>query len=105
MIKIKRAYRLPRRKTASGFGGTPLAPGSEQADLALDLWLKEATPSPQLRKWFCHDPKKWEKFCRRYWDELADKDEALKLLREKDREGNLTLVYGSRDENQTLRWP
>ena len=70
-----------------------------KAEAALDLWLKEVAPSPELRKWFGHDPHKWEKFCQRYWDELAGQGEAISRLQEKGREGNLTLVYSSWDES------
>ena len=69
-----------------------------KAEVALNLWLKEVAPSPALRKWFGHDPLKWQEFCRRYWNELADQVEAIGLLREKGRNGTLTLVYSSRDE-------
>ena len=41
---------------------------------------------------------KWEEFCRRYGTELAGQGEAIRLLREKGRNGNLTLIYSSRDE-------
>jgi uncharacterized protein YeaO (DUF488 family) len=99
MIKVKRAYRPP--EAADGFRVLVerLWPrGLSKAEVALDLWLKEVAPSPELRKWFGHDPKKWEGFCHRYWQELAAKGEALELLREKGREGGLTLVYGSHNE-------
>lgn len=99
MIKVKRAYQLPAPEDGFRVLVERLWPrGLSKADVALDLWLKEVTPSPELRKWFNHDPKKWERFCRRYWDELADKNEAIGLLREKAWDGTLTLVYGSRNE-------
>ena len=72
--------------------------GLSKQEGALDLWLKEVAPSPELRKWFGHDPRKLEKFCQCYWAELAHKGQEIGLLREKGREQNLTLVYGSRDE-------
>jgi len=95
MIKLKRAY-LPATAD-DGFRVLVerLWPrGLSKQKVALDLWLKEVAPSTELR----HDPRKWEKFCQRYWAELADKGQEIGLLREKGREGNLTLVYGSRDE-------
>lgn len=64
----------------------------------MDLWLKDAAPSPELRIWFGHDPAKWEEFCRRYWRELENQREAVDFLREKSREGTVTLVYAARDE-------
>jgi uncharacterized protein YeaO (DUF488 family) len=99
MIKTKRAYRPPSEDDGFRVLVERLWPrGLSKQEVALDLWLKEVTPSPELRKWFNHDPKKWEKFCRRYWNELAEKDEEIGLLQERAAEGNLTLVYGSHDE-------
>ncbi len=99
MIKVKRAYRPP--EAADGFRVLVerLWPrGLSKEEVALDLWLKEVAPSPELRKWFGHDPKKWQKFCEKYWAELAERGEPVEQLREKGHDGNLTLVYGSRDE-------
>jgi uncharacterized protein YeaO (DUF488 family) len=99
MIETKRAYRPPTEDDGFRVLVERLWPrGLSKQEVALDLWLKEVTPSPELRKWFNHDPKKWEKFCRRYWNELADKEEEIRLLQEKAEEGTLTLVYGSYDE-------
>ncbi len=64
---------------------------------ALDLWLKDVAPSPELRKWFGHDPAKWPEFRRRYQAELKDKKDAVALLRKKSREGNVSLLYAARD--------
>ncbi len=99
MIKVKRAYRLPSADDGFRVLVERLWPrGLSKAEVALDLWLKEVTPSPGLRKWFGHDPRKWEEFCRRYWAELDEHREPVRLLQEKAGEGDLTLVYGSRDE-------
>lgn len=65
--------------------------------LKLDLWAKDAAPSPALRKWFGHDPAKWDAFCDRYHAELdegADTDELRALLKK----GPVVLIYGARDE-------
>ncbi len=99
MIKVKRAYRPPKADDGFRVLVERLWPrGLSKSDVALNLWLKEVAPSPGLRKWFGHDPKKWEEFCRRYWAELADRQEEVRLLQEKTGEGDLTLVYGARDE-------
>ena len=99
MIKLKRAYRQLEDDDGFRVLVERLWPrGLSRAEVAIDLWLKEVAPSPELRKWFGHDPAKWEKFCRRYWAELADKGEEIELLRAKAKNGDLTLVYGSRDE-------
>jgi uncharacterized protein YeaO (DUF488 family) len=64
----------------------------------VDLWLKEVAPSPELRKWFAHDPAKWEEFCRRYEKELTKKTGEVHLLRSKSREGSVTLIYAAHDQ-------
>ena len=62
------------------------------------MWLKEVAPSPELRKWFGHDPAKWEQFQKRYWIELEEEKEAVQLLKQKVKQGTVTLVYAARDE-------
>ncbi|MEM3781869.1 MAG: DUF488 family protein, partial [Candidatus Micrarchaeaceae archaeon] len=62
----------------------------------VDLWLKDVAPSNELRKWFAHEPAKWEEFKSRYWKELegnAKFKELLRLVKEED----VTLVYAARD--------
>ena len=99
MINLKRAYAPPAPEDGFRVLVERLWPrGLKKEALALDLWLKDIAPSPELRRWFGHDPAKWEEFCRRYWAELADRPAVVKLLREKVQEGRVTLVYGSRDE-------
>ncbi len=99
MIKLKRAYEPAA--AADGFRVLVerLWPrGVSKTQAALDLWLKEVAPSPGLRQWFSHDPDKWQEFCRRYWAELADRGDAVRLLKAQAGAGDLTLVYGSKDE-------
>ena len=64
----------------------------------MDLWLKDVAPSPELRKWFGHDPARWEQFQERYRRELREKQDAVRLLKQKAKEGTVTLVYAARDE-------
>jgi uncharacterized protein YeaO (DUF488 family) len=64
----------------------------------VDLWLKDIAPSPELRKWFGHDPKRWEQFQRRYRKELEQSKNAVHLLRDKVKAGPVTMVYAARDE-------
>ena len=98
-FSLKRAYESPAPSDGFRVLVERLWPrGLKKTDAALDLWLKEIAPSPDLRQWFGHDPAKWEEFCRRYWAELADRKDAVKLLQEKLHEGKVTLVYGSKDE-------
>lgn len=64
----------------------------------MDLWLKEVAPSAELRKWFGHDPAKWDEFRRRYEKELKSKNDLIELLKRKAEEGAITLLYAARDE-------
>lgn len=63
----------------------------------LDEWAKELAPSTELRRWFGHDPSRFEEFRRRYRAELAERDRELDALRQRARNEALTLVYGARD--------
>lgn len=99
MIYLKRAYEKPAAQDGFRVLVERLWPrGLRKEAAALDLWLQDIAPSSELRRWFGHDPAKWEEFCRRYWSELAERPAAVKLLCEKLREGQVTLVYGSRDQ-------
>jgi uncharacterized protein YeaO (DUF488 family) len=99
MIKLKRAYEKPSRDDGSRILVERLWPrGLTKERAAVDLWLKEVAPSLELRKWFGHDPAKWEQFQKRYWKELEEKEEAVQLLKQKGKQGTVTLVYAARDE-------
>jgi uncharacterized protein YeaO (DUF488 family) len=99
MIKLKRAYEKPSRDDGLRVLVERLWPrGLTKERAAVDLWLKEVAPSPELRKWFGHDPAKWEQFQKRYRQELRENQDAVELLREKVKRGTITLVYAARDE-------
>ncbi len=65
---------------------------------ALTLWLKDIAPSDALRKWFDHQPERWEEFQRRYESELADRQEPLRELASLLEHGRVTLLYGAHEE-------
>ena len=73
--------------------------GRTKTRLKLDAWARDLGPSSQLRKWFGHDPARWDAFQARYRVELADvtRAAALDALAERARDGPLTLVFGARD--------
>jgi uncharacterized protein YeaO (DUF488 family) len=99
MIKLKRAYEKPSRDDGSRILVERLWPrGLTKERAAVELWLKEVAPSPELRKWFGHDPAKWEQFQERYWKELEENEAAVELLKQKGKQGTVTLVYAARDE-------
>ena len=69
-----------------------------KANAHIDLWLRDIAPSTALRKWFNHDPDRWEEFCRRYHAELSEKQALLAPLTVKAKRGPVTLLYSARDE-------
>lgn len=72
--------------------------GMKKEDARLDAWHKEIAPTKELRKWFGHDPKKWEQFKSSYAKELeAAQTQALKDLAERAEKQNVTLLYAARD--------
>lgn len=99
MIRLKRAYEKPHEKDGPRILVERLWPrGLTKERAAIDLWLKDVAPSPALRKWFAHDPEKWEGFVQRYWKELEGRGEAVDLLRRRIGRGIVTFVYAARDE-------
>ena len=99
MLNLKRAYDKPDKQDGFRVLVERLWPrGLKKEAVPLDLWLKDVAPSPELRRWFGHDPARWEEFRRRYWSELMERPAAVQALREKLRQGPVTLVYGSRDQ-------
>lgn len=71
--------------------------GISKETAALTVWLKEIAPSNALRKWFGHDPARWEEFRKRYRAELDANPEAVGELRDLMRKGRVTLLYGARE--------
>ena len=71
--------------------------GVRRADLELDEWVKDVGPSTELRRWFGHEPEKWEEFRRRYFAELDGHPQAWELLRDAADAGDITLLYSSHD--------
>jgi uncharacterized protein YeaO (DUF488 family) len=72
--------------------------GLSKEKAGIDLWLKDIAPSTDLRKWFGHDPAKWDEFRRRYRVELDSNGEALQAVKDAIGKGPATLLYGARDE-------
>lgn len=98
-LKLKRAY-VP---AAPGDGIRILIDrlwprGVSKTEAALDDWMKDIAPSPELREWFGHDPARWAEFGRRYRAELRQHAKELNHIRDLARTKTVTLVYGARDE-------
>ncbi|TXB69543.1 DUF488 domain-containing protein [Phaeodactylibacter luteus] len=98
-IYAKRIYEAP----ASGDGRRILVDrlwprGMSKGQAPWHIWLKEASPSAELRKWFAHQPERWEGFVARYEEELKHRPEVLSCFRGWLKEGPVTLLYSARDE-------
>ena len=106
MIKLKRVYEKPSKGVGIRILVERLRPrGITKERASVDLWLKEVAPGTELRKWFGHDPAKWEQFCERYAAELKQKKDAVNLLKQKCKEGQLPLFvqHGMRNTTASLR--
>jgi uncharacterized protein YeaO (DUF488 family) len=98
-VQLKRAY-----EPALATDGTrilidrlwPLGVSKEAA--AVSEWMKDIAPSTALRRWFGHDPERWEEFRRRYAEELDRNADLVDGLRARARKGQITLVYSAHDE-------
>lgn len=98
-VRIKRAYEPSSPADGARVLVDRLWPrGKRKSDAAIERWMKEIAPSAQLRRWFGHDPARWEEFQRRYRAELRGKVELLAELRAMARDRPLTLVYSAHDE-------
>lgn len=64
----------------------------------IDIWMKEITPSTELRKWFAHDTEKWNEFTERYTKELTENKQMLLDIKELEHEHQtITILYGAKD--------
>ena len=98
-VRLKRAYEPAAEDDGRRILVDRLWPrGLAKADAALDGWFKDIAPSTELRKWFGHDPGRWDAFRDHYARELRDHPEQLAELRRLARQGPVTLVYSARDE-------
>lgn len=68
--------------------------GTGRDSIRIDAWLKDAAPSTELRRWFGHDPQKWQEFRDRYFRELDSRPDAWRLLIQTE---PVTLLFSSRD--------
>lgn len=99
MIKVKRVYEQPSDLDGLRVLVDRLWPrGLKKSEASLDLWIKEIAPENRLRKWFSHDPEKWEEFRKCYLKELEQKEEYVQELLGKARETDITLLYAAKNE-------
>jgi uncharacterized protein YeaO (DUF488 family) len=98
MIKIKRIYEDTSPDDGRRIYVDRLWPrGLKKEDVKMDEWLKEIAPSDGLRKWFAHDPSKYEEFKKRYLRELESRSEILARIRTEGKRGTVTLLFSAKD--------
>jgi uncharacterized protein YeaO (DUF488 family) len=98
-IDIKRIYDPPLHTDGQRVLIDRIWPRGVRRDAAkLDAWLKAIAPTTELRKWFGHDPARWEEFRQRYRMELDANAAAVAELCSFVARGHVTLLYGARDE-------
>ncbi|MQA16444.1 MAG: DUF488 family protein [Pseudonocardiaceae bacterium] len=97
-VQIKRAREGAARSDGYRVLVDRMWPRGVSKDTArLDEWARELAPSDELRRWYGHDPDRFDEFKRRYVDELRGQRDTLSGLRRRARQGQLTLVVGARD--------
>ena len=99
MIKIKRVYEKPEGEDGIRILVDRLWPrGLTKEKASIDLWLKDIAPSTELRKWFNHDPEKWNEFKKRYLAELNENKKSVAMLKEQLTNAVVILIFGAKDE-------
>lgn len=98
-VKLKRAYDPPTVGDGKRILIDRLWPrGVRKSDAAIHEWMKDIAPTTALRKWFMHDPARWQEFRRRYLSELQQHPDEIDRLRTLARQGPITLVFSAHDE-------
>jgi uncharacterized protein YeaO (DUF488 family) len=99
MIKIKRVYEEPSGEDGKRILIDRLWPrGLTKEDARIDAWVKELAPSNELRKWFGHDPDRWDEFRKRFFAELDEHEDLVEGIASAARNSTVTLLYGSKEE-------
>jgi uncharacterized protein YeaO (DUF488 family) len=98
VIRLKRAYDPPSEEDGVRILVDRLWPrGLTKAKAAIDVWMKDVAPTPELRKWYSHEDSKWEEFRKRYREELNANGDRVGELREMAAKGDISLIYSTRD--------
>ena len=100
VVQIRRVYEDPDPGDGRRVLVDRLWPrGLRKDDAAVDEWLRDVAPSHELRRWYGHDPARFEQFVARYRTELdsAAPAAALARLREYAAAGPITLLTATRD--------
>lgn len=98
-VRVRRIYEDPDPADGDRVLVDRLWPrGMSKVRTHLDEWCKQVAPSPELRRWYAHDPAKYPEFRRRYLEELRGPDhaDALADLRQRAAAGPLTLLTAAK---------
>lgn len=100
-VRVKRVYAKPGAGDGLRVLVDRLWPrGLSREDAAADLWLRDAAPSTGLRRWYGHDPRRWQAFRKKFRTELAKQPQVLRMLDDLRRRAPVTLLFGARDEER-----
>jgi uncharacterized protein YeaO (DUF488 family) len=98
-VKLKRVYDRPSVADGMRVLVDRLWPrGLTKHDVSADMWLRDAAPSSELRRWYGHDARRWRQFSRKYRIELARQPEVLELIDDLRRRAPVTLIFSTHDE-------
>ena len=98
-LRLKRIYQPPSSADGHRVLVERLWPrGVSKQAARLDDWLKEIAPSPELRRWYGHQPERWPEFQKRYRAELAGNSELVDQLISRLEAGDVTLLFAAKDE-------
>ena len=97
-LQLKRVYEQPSPADGMRVLVDRLWPrGLSRQKVCADLWLRDAAPSTELRRWYGHDRSRWADFRQKYRKELSRQPEMLELLQDLRRRSAVTLMSGTRD--------
>ena len=98
MLKVKRIYDPPSKDDGKRILVDRLWPrGIKRDDARIDEWLKDIAPSDELRKWFSHEPSRWQEFRKRYRSELKKNSSLIERLTTESARGTITLLFAAKD--------
>ena len=98
MVKVKRIYEPPSTDDGKRILIDRLWPrGMKKEEARIDEWLKEISPSSELRKWYSHDPAKWPEFKKRYRAEIIKETGLLKRIKNEGKKGTVTLLFSTKE--------
>lgn len=98
-VQVKRVYEAPEPTDGRRVLVDRVWPrGLSKERAELDEWCKQVAPSTELRRWYAHDPDRFDEFTERYHEELSGDEQAaaLDILRTCARDGTLTLLTASK---------